>query len=147
MRELLFKARRIDNGEWVLFKTMCQLFKDNEELFALGVVPLGMKFDFFDFIDVNPETVCQYIGVEHSEHGKIFEGDVFRDSYGIFVMSFEDDLGSCGCCWDSFEGVGFAGKYLKSKHDDYYTMSMFDRGIKFIGNIHDDGFDIEKVEL
>lgn len=139
MREILFKAMSIEDdanfAHWVT--------GDLQTIY--GEVSIANNNGVFK---VYPETVCQYIGVEHPEHGKIFEGDVFRDEDGIFVVSFEDNLGSCGCCWDSFEGVGFAGKYMKAKYSFiHFTTNLFKENIEFVGNIHDDGFDIEEVEL
>lgn len=139
MREILFKAREVDNGEWCQGYYAGPNSGADDTITTVGII--NMTFV------VNPETVCQYIGVEHPEHGKIFEGDVFRDKDGIFVVSFEDKLGSCGCCFEKFIGVGFAGKYLKSSYVDEFTTKLLDGDIEFVGNIHDDDFDIERTEL
>ena len=139
MRTILFKAMSIEDdanfAHWVT--------GDLQTIY--GEVSIANNNGVFK---VYPETVCQYIGVEHPEHGKIFEGDVFKSNCDIFVIEFKtEEVGSCGCCFDSFVGVGFKGRCLKSKYDNYFTMGMLDDDIEFVGNIHDNDFDIEKVEL
>lgn len=67
MREILFRAKRIDTGEWVEGFPFL-MYWDGCEMWCIGVNPLsandyseiiGQNVDWF-FID--PETICQYIG-------------------------------------------------------------------------------------
>lgn len=70
MKEIKFKAKRVDNNEWV--------FGDRVQG-ASGKVYI---FDYDDIVghsqinEVNPETVCQFTGLKDSKGVEVFEGDV-----------------------------------------------------------------------
>lgn len=86
MREILFRGKRIDNGEWVYGyyaefhnrpkvnkPNTCQIFAPDENAFLCGSSIGGM------WHIVDPETVGQFTGVYDYNEKRIFEGDVVRD--------------------------------------------------------------------
>lgn len=66
--EILFKAKRLDNGEWVEGLLCKGLFSK----FAIEEIGESRRYD------VDPETVCQFTDLADSDDKKVFEGDILE---------------------------------------------------------------------
>ena len=67
MREILFRGKRLDNGEWV----EGYLFI----IWARHFILWGTTNDVPNMIEINPSTLCQSTGETGKDDAKLWEGD------------------------------------------------------------------------
>jgi len=151
MREIKFRGKRIDNGEWVygyLVKTFtgkCFILTGDDESCNLNV--WGLDYNRTEFVtsfyhEVIPETVGQYIGLKDDKRTiqfptgkKVYEGDILKCYY---------DRGD-GC-----DSRGIMTEIITLKTWQDTIQFIFDTGhnayisTEVINNIHDRGRCSEK---
>lgn len=120
MREILFKAKRLDNGKWVEGSLLVYLDGDRFICCDNGVPDCLYKYE------VDPATVCQYTGLTDKNGVNIFEGDICKDSLGwVFTV-----------IWDS-ESARFIGEHDKPRGDTYICYVDRIPAVEVISSIHD----------
>lgn len=73
MREILFRGKRIDNGEWAEGYPVVYPSGKTEIIENCTESP-----DVLDACEVDPETICQYAGFADRNGAKVFEHDILR---------------------------------------------------------------------
>ena len=110
MREILFRGKREDNGEFIISDSIMQIERQNPRLWA--------KFDCW--VKVIPETVGQLTGLCDKNGKKIFEGDIVESPHGTQGVVE----------WQNAECA-----FLVNIGDDWQTMD--DCPYEVVGNIYD----------
>ena len=130
MREILFRGKRKDNGEWICG----DLLQDVESGICAIVSYVNLGGNIHDLSEscifaVIPETVGQYTGLTDKNGVKIFEGDIVRYGDTIHEVVFEQRNGTAyfGLVYSKSEALPF-GHYQDL------------RQIEVIGNIYDNGY-------
>lgn len=103
MREILFKAKRIDNGEWV---EGCYVTSDGKSFICMDIVEHYCVIALRWF-EIDPETLCQFTGLCDKNGNKIWENDIIKYHFGEIYAPIK--YGYYQNCFDSqkTEHVGF----------------------------------------
>lgn len=141
MREILFRGKRIDNGEWVYgnlnYGTIeIKSIKDSYYISDFDVNPWDKKFYL-----VIPESVGQYTGLTDKNGKKIFEGDIVRTHYAnapkaVFVETVVFDSGKF-CATSTNEGCKTTAALWDGLPRLAIDKSVYMDEVEIIGNIHD----------
>lgn len=148
MREILFKAKRLDNGEWVegvpvdVTPLVC-FTSDNvkQEVVMVkgGFADWGMPRGIVG-AKVDPSTVCEFTGLADSNGKRVYEGDVlkFTESNEGYEWIGRVEFGNPngGHTW-GWQLVWTSGE--KPNTDTLLWFDMEESGAYswVIGNIHD----------
>lgn len=134
MREILFKAKRLDNGEWVegyYFKSF-DAYSEKEQHWITEnrCCFYGFYEGFSDPYEIDQNTLCQFTGLTDKDGDKIWENDIVDVSD---CLRMPNDFTRYLVAWNEL----LTGFSPCTDHDNDCSISYYPENSKVIGNKFD----------
>lgn len=103
MREILFRGKRVDNGEWVYGFLTCRNYID---VWRQGVYYDGQeerKYCTVEHYQVDENTIGQFTGLCDKNSKKIFEGDSVKITTGLMGYESTYNCATYTVCYRSYD--------------------------------------------
>lgn len=136
MRDIIFRGKRIDNGEWIQGNLVTE--KEGLHSGESYILPTIADFTYGDngnririgcFVQVEPQTIGQYTGLLDKIGKRIFDGDIVRVRQGK-----ENGKATIYYGNGAFSVMSTSGNILERTLWEYWYN---DWDIEVVGNIHD----------
>lgn len=132
MREILFKAKSVQTGEWIegYFAIICEktviIEKESEKYYSIDDEKNSRGNRI---IEIDPETLCQFTGLCDKNGNKIWENDIIKYHFGEIYAPIK--YGYYQNCFDAqkTEHLGFYVDWTEDKclrKDLGYWIDMVD---------------------
>lgn len=141
MRKILFKAKRMDNNNWI--EGSCVKY-DDDHVFILPLFKNASTLTYTQIFSLNavavdPNTLCEYTGLVDINGTKIFEGDIlsFKENGTEYDDVVEYGIWNCGCCYDVY---GYVARHIGAVCSKIATLDHGDDngvGAYVVGNVYD----------
>ena len=135
MREILFRGKQTDNGEWIegAYSPFHLNFGEREEKPHIIIISDDEDIDGL-WCEVIPETVGQYTGLTDKNGTKIFEGDIVL--YGTNTNRAKNKE-THEVVFETRGESGYFGIRISEIETWQFCLEVSAKLMEVIGNIHD----------
>lgn len=117
IKDIKFKAKRLDNGEWIEGTPIC-----------INGKPYSIMIGEKESPDIDPSTICQFTGLKDCEGNEIWEGDILegeskseivynKGTFAISFIGYNKKVFSYPLCYYIKEDETVDGKVVGNKFD------------------------------
>lgn len=132
----LYKAKRTDNGEWVVG---FYAYIHKKHYIYTGQLIHGGLYDVDERFEVDPSTICRCTGLKDKNDMLIWENDIVRDKHGNFYKAiWQND------CYQFSWSCVKSDVFLIGAKWNLWSFKSFE--IEVVGNIFDNKELLESEE-
>ena len=157
MREILFRAKRIDNGNWVEgdLRQDRDLKTDYISGWDYYATEGGLEREPFEY-EIEPETLCQYTGLKDKNSKRIWENDIVScehkkypyDDSVVFPL-LPDPIKYKRKYAVKFINTGSNYGYILRNKSIHFMLTgnvVYNHKIEVVGNVFDDKYLLDEKE-
>ena len=143
MRDIIFRGKRIDNGEWITGGIFQQKADGVEDEVVYIIDNSSNDVDWAH--RVIPETVGQFTGVADKNGKRVFEGDIFQyephfktEKAWIGIVKYRNTHDYYRACNDCGFVIEWQDESIMTTREDLLYWCGDGKSASVIGNVYDD---------
>ena len=140
LKDILFKGKRVDNGEWIEGNLIFEYDHKIKEACTF-IVSQEMDFNCPDFkpYEVKVETVAQYTGRNDKNNKKIFVNDIvkLKSGGGLFNFGYKEFVGVVKFRYGGGVRSTICQFYIEALNDEHNEADFNPQNLEIVGNIYD----------
>ena len=147
MRDILSRAKRKDNGEWIEgYSVKAHWYLDEKEIYS--ILPIDLCFyphgEISEWVEIDPVTLCRCMGIKDKNGKQVFENDVVsydfegQTIYGVIKYGWDDNEENDDLIDPTNRNFGFYIDWINDGNILRSNIGCWEDGFEVVGNSFDD---------